>query len=89
MLQGKLPFFLCVCRQLNLNMASFLVLIEGTEMIMLVSLSCSKCLYQLTCKNSYWKHVLRCGFGVGGSVFAYYLPGMVVMVAPDRAEGDW
>jgi hypothetical protein len=56
---------------------------------MLVTLSCSKCLYQFSCKNSCCKHVLRCGFGVGGSVFAYYLPGMVEMIAPDREEGDW
>jgi hypothetical protein len=58
-------------------------------MRMLVSLSCSKCLYQFSCKNSCCKHELQCGFGVGGSVFAYYLPGMVEMMAPDREEGDW
>jgi hypothetical protein len=46
--------------------ASFLILIEDTK-IMLVSLPCSKC--------------TSCGFGVEGCVFAYYLPGMVEMVA--------
>jgi hypothetical protein len=53
---------------------------------MLVSLPCSKCLYQFTCKNGCCKHVLRCGFGVGGSVFAYYLPGTLEMVDPGRGR---
>jgi len=49
---------------------------------MLVSLSCSKCSYQFACKNICCRHILWC-VGVGGSVFDYYLPGMVEMVAPD------
>lgn len=53
---------------MQLKIASFLVLVEDTK-LMLVSLPCSKCLYQFTCKNGCCKHVLRCGFGVGGSVF--------------------